>query len=189
MAAAGCLGGLAALTAGWASTILPGGLIAAGAVLTVLGAVAALRDGLEWAVIPTRVAGCVIAAMGLLGLLTGAVLASSPAAPDDATSVPTPTPVSADSSTAADQLNAADHDAAPGSQPSGTSQASPVTPTSTAPPSKASTPSAGVVAGSEPRVYYANCAAVRAAGAAPIYPSEPGWQQKFDRDRDGVGCE
>jgi micrococcal nuclease len=37
--------------------------------------------------------------------------------------------------------------------------------------------------------HYANCDAVRAAGAAPIHPGDPGWQQKFDRDKDGVGCE
>ncbi|MGK5168883.1 GmrSD restriction endonuclease domain-containing protein [Geodermatophilus sp. CPCC 205761] len=36
---------------------------------------------------------------------------------------------------------------------------------------------------------YANCDAVRAAGAAPIRAGDPGWDQKFDRDRDGVGCE
>jgi colicin import membrane protein len=38
-------------------------------------------------------------------------------------------------------------------------------------------------------VYYRNCSEVRAAGAAPIRPGEPGWQSKFDRDKDGVGCE
>ena len=38
-------------------------------------------------------------------------------------------------------------------------------------------------------VRYANCDAVRAAGAAPIYPGQPGWDSKFDRDNDGVGCE
>jgi hypothetical protein len=38
-------------------------------------------------------------------------------------------------------------------------------------------------------VSYANCDAVRAAGAAPIRTGDPGWQQKFDRDGDGVGCE
>lgn len=37
--------------------------------------------------------------------------------------------------------------------------------------------------------YYANCAAVRAAGAAPIYAGQPGYSTKLDRDRDGVGCE
>jgi hypothetical protein len=40
-----------------------------------------------------------------------------------------------------------------------------------------------------PSVSYANCDAVRAAGAAPIRPGDPGWQQKFDRDRDGIGCD
>ena len=38
-------------------------------------------------------------------------------------------------------------------------------------------------------VYYKNCDAVRAAGAAPIYPGDPGWHTKFDRDNDGIGCE
>lgn len=38
-------------------------------------------------------------------------------------------------------------------------------------------------------VYYQNCSEVRAAGADPIYPGDPGWQTKFDGDGDGVGCE
>jgi micrococcal nuclease len=38
-------------------------------------------------------------------------------------------------------------------------------------------------------VYYQNCSAVRAAGAAPIRAGDPGWQSKFDADGDGVGCE
>jgi hypothetical protein len=38
-------------------------------------------------------------------------------------------------------------------------------------------------------VYYQNCSAVRAAGAAPIRAGNPGWESKFDRDGDGVGCE
>jgi hypothetical protein len=48
----------------------------------------------------------------------------------------------------------------------------------------------GVVAPAPaPGASYANCDAVRAAGAAPIHPGDPGWEQKFDRDDDGVGCE
>lgn len=40
-----------------------------------------------------------------------------------------------------------------------------------------------------PSVYYENCTAVRAAGAAPIMSGDPGFQPKFDRDNDGIGCE
>lgn len=38
-------------------------------------------------------------------------------------------------------------------------------------------------------VFYANCTAVRTAGAAPIRAGDPGYSPKFDRDGDGVGCE
>ncbi|MFF0743150.1 excalibur calcium-binding domain-containing protein [Streptomyces sp. NPDC004111] len=41
----------------------------------------------------------------------------------------------------------------------------------------------------EPTVYYANCSAVRAAGAAPIHRGDPGYARHLDRDGDGVGCE
>lgn len=41
----------------------------------------------------------------------------------------------------------------------------------------------------QPNVRYQNCDAVRAAGAAPIFPGDPGWEPKFDRDNDGTGCE
>ncbi|GHA64482.1 excalibur calcium-binding domain-containing protein [Streptomyces termitum] len=41
----------------------------------------------------------------------------------------------------------------------------------------------------DPEPYYANCAAVRAAGAAPIYAGDPGYSRKLDRDGDGVACE
>ncbi|WP_238392506.1 excalibur calcium-binding domain-containing protein [Paenibacillus antri] len=38
-------------------------------------------------------------------------------------------------------------------------------------------------------VSYANCAAVRAAGKAPLYEGDPGYSAKLDRDRDGIACE
>ena len=57
-------------------------------------------------------------------------------------------------------------------------------------------PGAGVppAAGSSPGpvpgpVAYADCSAVRAAGAAPIHRGEPGFSDAFDGDGDGVGCE
>jgi len=38
-------------------------------------------------------------------------------------------------------------------------------------------------------VYYQNCAAARAAGAAPVKGGEPGYGPHLDRDNDGIGCE
>ena len=37
--------------------------------------------------------------------------------------------------------------------------------------------------------FYANCDAVRAAGASPLYAGQPGYSRKLDRDGDGVACE
>ncbi|WP_309119196.1 excalibur calcium-binding domain-containing protein [Paenibacillus sp.] len=42
---------------------------------------------------------------------------------------------------------------------------------------------------SSPAVSYANCAAVSAAGKAPLFKGEPGYSAKLDRDRDGIACE
>jgi len=36
---------------------------------------------------------------------------------------------------------------------------------------------------------FANCAAARAAGAAPVHRGDPGYSAKLDGDGDGVGCE
>ncbi|NMR32332.1 GmrSD restriction endonuclease domain-containing protein [Crystallibacter degradans] len=41
----------------------------------------------------------------------------------------------------------------------------------------------------EETIVYENCADVKANGAAPIKVGDLGWDQKFDRDGDGVGCE
>ncbi|MFC5576926.1 excalibur calcium-binding domain-containing protein [Lysobacter niabensis] len=38
-------------------------------------------------------------------------------------------------------------------------------------------------------VYFANCSAARAAGAAPVRRGDPGYARHLDRDGDGVGCE
>jgi anti-sigma factor RsiW len=38
-------------------------------------------------------------------------------------------------------------------------------------------------------VYFRNCAAARAAGAAPIYAGRPGYREQLDRDGDGIACE
>lgn len=36
---------------------------------------------------------------------------------------------------------------------------------------------------------FRNCAAARAAGAAPVRQGDPGYSPRLDRDGDGVGCE
>jgi hypothetical protein len=40
----------------------------------------------------------------------------------------------------------------------------------------------------EETVYYANCTAVREAGAAPLHKGDPGYSLKLDRDKDGIAC-
>ena len=37
--------------------------------------------------------------------------------------------------------------------------------------------------------YYRNCAAVRAAGKAPLMRGSPGYAPHLDRDDDGIACE
>ncbi|MEG3085635.1 excalibur calcium-binding domain-containing protein [Sphingomonas sp. PB2P12] len=51
---------------------------------------------------------------------------------------------------------------------------------------RAASPTSSKSSGS---VYYANCSAARAAGAAPVMRGAPGYSRKLDRDNDGVGCE
>jgi hypothetical protein len=42
---------------------------------------------------------------------------------------------------------------------------------------------------SDSEVYFANCSAARAAGAAPIMEGQPGYRSRLDRDSDGIACE
>ncbi|GGW81166.1 hypothetical protein GCM10010383_06340 [Streptomyces lomondensis] len=62
-----------------------------------------------------------------------------------------------------------------------------VTTTVTAPPEAGGVSDDSDSGGSD--VYYANCSAVRAAGAAPIHRGEPGYASHLDRDNDGVACD
>ncbi|MFI5559152.1 thermonuclease family protein [Amycolatopsis japonica] len=58
------------------------------------------------------------------------------------------------------------------------------------PTTKKSTPPPAAAEPDPPKtVSYANCDAVRAAGAAPLYAGQPGYNRKLDRDGDGVACE
>jgi hypothetical protein len=76
-----------------------------------------------------------------------------------------------------------------------TTVAPPAPPTTAAPPPTTAAPTPQpLVAAPEraiaaPSVYYENCDAARAAGAAPVFRGDPGYGGHLDRDGDGVGCE
>ncbi|MGW3244265.1 excalibur calcium-binding domain-containing protein [Streptomyces sp. NPDC001070] len=40
-----------------------------------------------------------------------------------------------------------------------------------------------------PGASYADCAAAREAGAAPLHRGDPGYSRALDRDGDGVACD
>lgn len=56
-------------------------------------------------------------------------------------------------------------------------------------PEPAPAPTPAPAPAPEENVYYPNCAAVRAAGKAPLHQGQPGYSTKLDRDHDGVACE
>ena len=64
----------------------------------------------------------------------------------------------------------------------------PRTPTPTPTVTVTKTPEASE-APANPYVYYKNCDAARAAGAAPLHRGDPGYRSELDRDGDGVACE
>lgn len=61
----------------------------------------------------------------------------------------------------------------------------PVAPAPAAPAPVAPAP----VAPAPAAAYYPNCAAARAAGAAPLYAGQAGYRSALDRDADGIACE
>ncbi|HSN37623.1 MAG TPA: DUF1524 domain-containing protein [Arthrobacter sp.] len=78
----------------------------------------------------------------------------------------------------------------PGSPPPPMQAATPA-PAPAAPAPAAPAPAAPAPAPAEDpaAAYYANCAAARAAGAAPLRAGQPGYREQMDGDRDGVACE
>lgn len=60
--------------------------------------------------------------------------------------------------------------------------------TTTRPPVRTSAPPPAPRTTEEATVTYKNCAAVQAAGKAPIRRGQPGYASHLDRDGDGVGC-
>ncbi|OZB88124.1 MAG: hypothetical protein B7X41_09800 [Microbacterium sp. 14-71-5] len=80
--------------------------------------------------------------------------------------------------------------AVPAPAPAGPAPAAPA-PVAPAPAAPAPAPAAAPVpaAPAPATVYYENCTAARAAGAAPILEGQPGYRPALDRDKDGVACE
>jgi Excalibur calcium-binding domain len=47
----------------------------------------------------------------------------------------------------------------------------------------------GAIGTANADVYYKNCAAAWADGAAPLHKGDPGYRDGLDRDGDGIACE
>ncbi|WP_324644343.1 GmrSD restriction endonuclease domain-containing protein [Pseudarthrobacter sp. LT1] len=79
---------------------------------------------------------------------------------------------------------------APAPAPAPAAPAPAPAPAAVAPAPVAPAPVAPVPAAPAPAAaYYANCAAAKAAGAAPLYAGQAGYRPALDRDSDGVACE
>jgi hypothetical protein len=65
-----------------------------------------------------------------------------------------------------------------------TSESTPTTDAAPAPP-----PAPGTAPAPGPAAPFENCAAARAAGAAPVHRGQPGYGPHLDGNNDGVGCE
>ena len=103
--------------------------------------------------------------------------------PSESPSAPAPSassPVAAPSESPAESPSATPSETAPSQQPSATSSET----------SSASTEvSEGATAEASPTPRFQNCKEVWDAGLAPIHKGHPDFQEKFDADHDGVGCE
>lgn len=103
--------------------------------------------------------------------------------PSESPSAPAPSassPVAAPSESPSESPSATPSETAPSQQPSATSSET----------SSASTEvSEGATAEASPTPRFQNCKEVWDAGLAPIHKGHPDFQEKFDADHDGVGCE
>ena len=108
------------------------------------------------------------------------VPSESPSAPAPSASSPVAAPSESPSESPAESPSATPSETAPSQQPSATSSET----------SSASTEvSEGATAEASPTPRFQNCKDVWDAGLAPIHKGHPDFQEKFDADHDGVGCE
>ena len=104
------------------------------------------------------------------------VPSESPSAPAPSTSSPVATP----SESPSESPSATPSETTPSQQPSATSR-------ETSSASAEASVNAGADASPTPR--FKNCKEVQDAGLAPIHKGHPDFQEKFDADHDGKGCE
>ena len=108
------------------------------------------------------------------------VPSESPSAPAPSASSPVAAPSESPSESPAESPSATPSETAPSQQPSVTSSET----------SSASTEvSEGATAEASPTPRFQNCKEVQDAGLAPIHKGHPDFQEKFDADHDGKGCE
>ena len=108
------------------------------------------------------------------------VPSESPSAPAPSASSPVAAPSESPSESPAESPSATPSETAPSQQPSATSSET----------SSASTEvSEGATAEASPTPRFKNCKDVQDAGLAPIHKGHPDFQEKFDADHDGIGCE
>ena len=108
------------------------------------------------------------------------VPSESPSAPAPSTSSPVATPSESPSESPAESPSATPSETTPSQQPSATSR-------ETSSASAEASVNAGADASPTPR--FKNCKEVQDAGLAPIHKGHPDFQEKFDADHDGKGCE
>ena len=108
------------------------------------------------------------------------VPSESPSAPAPSVSSPVAAPSESPSESPAESSSATPSETTPSQQPSATSSET----------SSASTEvSEGATAEASPTPRFRNCKDVQDAGLAPIHKGHPDFQEKFDADHDGIGCE
>ena len=110
------------------------------------------------------------------------VSSESPSAPAPSTSSPVATPSESPSESPAESPSATPSETTPSQQPS-------VTSSETSSASAEASVNAGADTEASPTPRFRNCKDVQDAGLAPIRKGHPDFQEKFDADHDGKGCE
>lgn len=148
---------------------------AAGSVVLIAGAVSAGKPAEEAVIQPA--AAVVETSVSTTTVTTTVISTSVVTSPVTQTVTAEPSPVTVTVTAAA--AAAVEAPATPAPAPLAAIPSTTKAPTTSAKPEPASGGS----------TYYKNCAAVWAAGKAPIHAGDPGYSTDLDGDSDGVGCE